>query len=93
MHYLRKGVQISAPASNRQMKKRGKIMKNGLFKISKGYRLKLSTHQLIKNLKEITRADSDTVLNRSCKLYYKTILDQDEKSIFNNESNNNRNVE
>jgi len=51
-------------------------MKNRLLKISRGYRLKLSTHKLIKNLQDITQDDIDTVLNRSCMMYYKTILEQ-----------------
>ena len=64
---------------------------NNMLKISRGYRLKRSTHNLIKNLQEITHTDSDTVLNRSCMLYYKTILEQSEKTMINIKANNNRN--
>ena len=49
---------------------------NNSLKISKGYRLKLSTHSLIKNLQMITSLSSDEVLKKSCMLYYKTILEQ-----------------
>jgi hypothetical protein len=52
------------------------MKKNGILKISRGYRLKISTHKLIKSLQDITQEDSDTVLKRACMLYYKTILDQ-----------------
>lgn len=86
MPYLRKGAQNGA-------RKKKKMKKNGILKISRGYRLKLSTHKLIKSLQDITEASSDTVLNRSCMLYYKTILEQNEKSIINNKLNNNGNVE
>jgi hypothetical protein len=46
------------------------------LKISRGYRLRVKTHNLIKNLQEITSLSSDQVLSRSCMLFYKTILEQ-----------------
>ncbi len=49
--------------------------KNSL-KVSRGYRLRVKTHNLIKNLQVITSLSSDQVLSKSCMLYYKTILEQ-----------------
>jgi hypothetical protein len=49
---------------------------NNSIKVSKGYRLRLSTHSLIKNLQVITSLSSDQVLSKSCMMYYKTILEQ-----------------
>lgn len=46
------------------------------IKISRGYRLKVKTHNLIKNLQVITSLSSDQVISKSCMLFYKTILDQ-----------------
>lgn len=46
------------------------------MKISRGYRLRVKTHNLIKNLQVITSLSSDQVLSKSCMLYYKTILEQ-----------------
>lgn len=40
------------------------------IKISRGYRLKRSTHDLIKDLQNITGKDCDTVLENSCRMYY-----------------------
>jgi hypothetical protein len=48
------------------------------IKTSRGYRLKPSTHRLIRSLQEITQTDSDSVLTASCILYYKQILASDE---------------
>ena len=56
------------------------MMKNGILKISRGYRLKIATHKLIKNLQDITDTDSDTVLNRSCMLYLRTIMQKEENN-------------
>ena len=48
------------------------------IKTSRGYRLKPSTHKMIRSLQEITQSDSDSVLTASCILYYKQILASDE---------------
>jgi len=42
-------------------------------KISKGYRLKLSTHQLIGKMKNLLDANNDTVLTMACEMLYKKI--------------------
>jgi len=52
-------------------------------KISRGYRLKPSTHKLIKSLEVITDYDTDTIISSSCKLFLKTIP-QNQKSITKN---------
>jgi len=61
-------------------------------KISRGYRLKPSTHKLIKSIEAITDYDTDTIISSSCKLFLKTIA-YNEKTQIINKSNNNRNVE
>jgi hypothetical protein len=66
MNKLR-GIQIQ------KMKK----IKNTL-KISRGYRLRKSTHSLIKNLELLTSQDSDMVISKSCTLYYKKIFEDTE---------------
>jgi hypothetical protein len=48
-------------------------------KISRGYRLKPSTHKLIKSLESIAALDTDTILSNSCKLFLKTLM-QNEKT-------------
>ena len=48
-------------------------MKKNKQKISRGYRLKLSTHKLIKSLQELTENDSDFVINMSCRLFMQKI--------------------
>ncbi len=40
------------------------------IRISRGYRLKRSTHDLIKDLQNITGKDCDAVLESSCRMYY-----------------------
>jgi ribosomal protein S24E len=42
-------------------------------KISKGYRLKPSTHKLIDKLQVMLNADQDTVVTRACKILYKEL--------------------
>ena len=49
-------------------------MRKVQIKTSRGYRLKPSTHRLIKSLGEITQTDSDKVLEASCTLYYRQIF-------------------
>ena len=48
-------------------------------KISRGYRLKPSTHKLIKSLEVITDYDTDTIISNSCRLFLK-IIAQNEKT-------------
>ncbi len=40
------------------------------IKISRGYRLKRSTHDLIKDLQNLTGKDCDAVLESSCRMFY-----------------------
>ncbi len=51
------------------------------MKISRGYRLKVSTHSLIKSLQELTRDDTDTVLTESCIMLYKKVLSEKENNL------------
>lgn len=51
--------------------------KNSL-RIARGYRLKVSTHNLIKNLSEISGLDSDTIITQACLLLYKKIITEKE---------------
>ncbi len=48
------------------------------LRTSKGYRLKVSTHSLIKSLQELTKYDADTVITQSCLLMYKKVLSEKE---------------
>lgn len=48
------------------------------LRTSKGYRLKVSTHNLIKSLQELTQYDTDTVITESCLLMYRKILNERE---------------
>jgi len=50
------------------------------IKTSKGYRLKLSTHSMIKSLQELSGSDADSVITQSCLLLYKQILEKKEKN-------------
>jgi len=54
------------------------------LRISKGYRLKISTHSLIKSLQELTRDDADAVLTESCLLLYKKVISEKENKVKNN---------
>lgn len=56
-------------------------MRKVQVKTSRGYRLKPSTHRLIKSLEEITQTDSDKVLEASCTLYYRKLfrIEENEK--------------
>ncbi len=51
------------------------------LRTSKGYRLKVSTHNLIKSLQELTGSDVDGVLTQSCILLYKQILEKKEQKL------------
>ena len=42
-------------------------------KISKGYRLKPETHELIKNIQKLLDTSSDSVIQKACEEYYKKI--------------------
>jgi hypothetical protein len=42
-------------------------------KVSKGYRLKPSTHKLIDKLQVMLKADQDTVVTKACKMLYRDI--------------------
>lgn len=52
------------------------------LKTSKGYRLKLSTHAMIKSLQELTGGDADVVITQSCILLYKQILEKKEENFI-----------
>jgi len=54
------------------------------LRTSKGYRLKVSTHNLIKSLQELTRNDADTVITESILLMYKKVLAEKESNIKTN---------
>ncbi|MBZ0203958.1 MAG: hypothetical protein K8I03_13145 [Ignavibacteria bacterium] len=54
------------------------------LRTSKGYRLKVSTHSLIKSLQELTKYDADTVITESCLLMYKKILAEKESKTKTN---------
>ncbi len=45
---------------------------------ARGYRLKISTHNMIKSLQELTSYDADTVITESVLLMYKKILAEKE---------------
>lgn len=55
------------------------------LKISRGYRLKVSTHNLIKSLQELTQSDSDAILTQSCLMLYKKVLEEKENILKNNQ--------
>lgn len=59
-------------------------MKKKELRTSKGYRLKVSTHNLIKSLQELTRNDADTVITESILLMYKKVLAEKESNIKTN---------
>ncbi len=58
-------------------------MKKKVSKISRGYRLKQTTHDRIKKLILITQENSDSVISRSCGLYYKQLSVQNYSSAKN----------
>lgn len=49
------------------------IPHNKLNKISKGYRLKISTHRLIDKIQELLQCSQDEVITVACKKYYEEI--------------------
>ncbi|MBE2216655.1 MAG: hypothetical protein IAE90_00535 [Ignavibacteria bacterium] len=50
-------------------------------RVSRGYRLRSSTHDLIKSLQELTRADSDEIITKSCLLLHKQIIEEKEQKL------------
>lgn len=56
--------------------------KNSL-RIARGYRLKVSTHNLIKNLSDMTGMDSDTLITQACLLLNKKIIEEKEINFKN----------
>ncbi len=59
------------------------MKKNNVLKISRGYRLKQTTHSMIKSLQQLTHQDSDSVISKSCALYYKKFFEEKEKLNLN----------
>lgn len=57
--------------------------KNSL-RIARGYRLKVSTHNMIKNLSELTGMDSDTLITQAFLLLNKKILEENDTIFKNN---------
>jgi hypothetical protein len=49
------------------------IKKRKAEKVSKGYRLKKTTHKLIDKLQMIMKADQDAVITKACKMLYKQL--------------------
>jgi hypothetical protein len=64
------------------------IMAKKNSRISRGYRLEPSTHNMIKSLEQITRQDADSVISESCALYYKKLFEEKENSKNNNKTEN-----
>ncbi len=60
-------------------------LKKSELKISKGYRLKVSTHSMIKGLQEITGNDSDTVITESCLMLFAKVIKEKGKNLKNKE--------
>lgn len=54
---------------------------NNDLKTPKGYRLKLSTHAMIKSLQELTGRDADSVITQSCILLYRQIIGKKEENL------------
>lgn len=61
-------------------------MNNGQneIRISRGYRLKRTTHDLLKNLQLITGEDCDTIIGDSCRMYYSNYIQQLDEKKSNN---------
>lgn len=57
------------------------------IRISKGYRLSKSTHNLIANLRHITGYDHDKLLSRSCMLLLKELDNSEKFQIKRNRKN------
>lgn len=48
------------------------------IRISRGYRLKRTTHDLLKNLQLITGEDCDAIIEIACRMYYTDYLQKPE---------------
>lgn len=70
-------ISVALQECTTQCTKLKKMNNKNTVKIARGYRLKPSTHKLIKSLQELTNSDSDTVLKESCKLYYKKLIESE----------------
>lgn len=42
-------------------------------KVSKGYRLKPETHQIINKIQEVINGDQDEAISNACRMYYNEI--------------------
>jgi len=60
-------------------------------KISKGYRLKKETHDLVYKIQEILKSDQDTAISKACRRYYTELLKRKNKKIFTIRSINDEN--
>ncbi len=49
------------------------IKKIKVEKISKGYRLKKTTHELIDKMQIILKVDQDTIVTKACRMYYREL--------------------
>lgn len=66
------------------MKEENNVSKKAEQRTARGYRLRISTHNMIKSLQELTSYDADTVITESVLLMYKKILaEKESKSKIN----------
>lgn len=63
---------------NFKMQEENFEIKKTELRTARGYRLKLSTHAMIKSLQELTGSDADTVLTESVLLMYKKVIAEKE---------------
>ncbi len=59
-------------------------MKSKSEKISKGYRLKPETHELVKKIQKMLDTSSDSVIYKACEEYYKKITTKKYDENFKN---------
>ncbi len=52
------------------------ITKSKTEKIAKGYRLKISTHKLIDEMKKMLKSDKDTVITKACEMLYSELANR-----------------
>jgi len=50
-----------------------KFFKKKIIKISKGYRLKPSTHKLIYKIQELISGDQEMAVGNACRKYYREL--------------------
>lgn len=55
------------------------MTKPKIRKISKGYRLKPETHELIKVLQEMFDTSADTIIYKACEQYYNQMVKKNNK--------------